>query len=268
MSKGRGSDAVNGLPYYKAYPRDFIEGTIGMRFELKGAYRLVLDLIYMQGGKLPDDARYISGLLGCSVRAWNSFRAELLTLGKIEITGEFLRNYRADKELESLAKLQDNQRQKRTGWRKNKDLQEPQFVPTEPEPDTEVKEETIVSSKKPEVATDQGEASQPEKPPNPPDPRKPQRRACLLPPDWVPSDRNLADAQARNFTDEEIHEQAAAFRDYHLARGTAFKDWDAGWRTWLGNARSFGRTAATRNTRPRSAHDGLFDAFQRAAGRG
>ncbi|MFK5283859.1 DUF1376 domain-containing protein, partial [Lacticaseibacillus paracasei] len=56
---------MNGLPYYKAYPRDFIEGTIGMPFELKGAYRLLLDLIYMQGGRLPDDAKYISGLLGC-----------------------------------------------------------------------------------------------------------------------------------------------------------------------------------------------------------
>ncbi|MBC8717497.1 hypothetical protein [Ochrobactrum sp. Marseille-Q0166] len=42
----------------KPYPRDFIEGTIGMSFELKAAYRLVLDLIYMQGGNLPDDARY------------------------------------------------------------------------------------------------------------------------------------------------------------------------------------------------------------------
>ena len=30
-----------------------------MTFELKGAYRLVLDLIYMQDGQLPDDARYI-----------------------------------------------------------------------------------------------------------------------------------------------------------------------------------------------------------------
>ena len=57
---------MNGLPYYKAYPRDFIEGTVGMSFELKAAYRLVLDLVYMQGGDLPDNSRYIAGLLGCS----------------------------------------------------------------------------------------------------------------------------------------------------------------------------------------------------------
>lgn len=74
---------MNGLPYYKAYPRDFIEGTIGMPGEIKCAYRLVLDLIYMQGGKLPDDARYVAGLLGYSVRKWNQIRSALIDAGKI-----------------------------------------------------------------------------------------------------------------------------------------------------------------------------------------
>lgn len=131
---------MNGLPYYKAYPRDFIEGTIGMPFELKGAYRLVLDLIYMQGGRLPDDPRYISGLLGCSVRAWNGYRAKLIEMGKLRIIGEFLTNYRADKELESLAKLQDKQRENRSRPNKSNGLQSPKpdQPEPEPEPDTEV----------------------------------------------------------------------------------------------------------------------------------
>ena len=131
---------MNGLPYYKAYPRDFIEGTIGMPFELKGAYRLVLDLIYMQGGRLPDDPRYIAGLLGCSVRAWNGYRAKLIEMGKLRVIGKFLTNYRADKELESLAKLQDKQRENRSRPNKNSDLQSPKPDQPEPEPesDTEV----------------------------------------------------------------------------------------------------------------------------------
>lgn len=65
------------------------------------------------------------------------------------------------------------------------------------------------------------------------------KRAVALPPDWVPSDRNIADAQARQFSAEEIENEAARFRDFHLAKGTTFKDWDAGWRTWLGNARKW-----------------------------
>lgn len=131
---------MNGLPYYKAYPRDFIEGTIGMPFEVKGAYRLVLDLIYMQGGNLPDDARYISGLLGCTIRKWKSLRGDLISDGKLEVNGEFLTNKRAVSELKILAKLQENQRENRSKSNKNKDLEKPRSNHTEP--DTEPKSNT------------------------------------------------------------------------------------------------------------------------------
>ena len=126
---------MNGLPYYKAYPRDFIEGTIGMPFEVKCAYRVVLDLIYMQGGNLPDDPRYISGLLGCSIRKWKTLRDDLVERGKIQVNGEFLTNYRAEKELETLAKLQENQREKAQLPRKNNGLREPRQSQPEPEPE-------------------------------------------------------------------------------------------------------------------------------------
>jgi len=125
---------MNGLPYYKAYPRDFIEGTIGMPFEIKCAYRVVLDLIYMQGGELPDDARYISGLLGCSIRKWNAIRSELVAIGKLVVSGEFLMNDRAIIELETLAKLQDKQRENGRQPKKIKRLAKPRLNQPEPEP--------------------------------------------------------------------------------------------------------------------------------------
>jgi len=65
------------------------------------------------------------------------------------------------------------------------------------------------------------------------------KRAIPLPDGWVPSDRNIQDAQDRKFMEREIQDEADRFRDYHHAKGTTFKDWDAGWRTWLGNARKF-----------------------------
>lgn len=128
---------MNGLPYYKAYPRDFIEGTIGMDFELKAAYRLVLDLIYMQGGNLVDDARYISGLLGCSVKKWNGLRSALISSNKIVVRNGYLGNYRADKELETFGKFQDKQRENRSRPNKNKDLKSPPFHPSDTDTDTD-----------------------------------------------------------------------------------------------------------------------------------
>ena len=152
---------MNGLPYYKAYPRDFIEGTIGMPLELKGAYRIVLDLIYMQGGELPDDSRYISGLLNCSMRKWASLRNQLIELGKLQVSGEFLTNYRAISELETLSKLQDKQRENRSKSNKNKDLQKPWSDHTEPEPDTDIREERDLASSTPSAADKVGSPSPP-----------------------------------------------------------------------------------------------------------
>jgi uncharacterized protein YdaU (DUF1376 family) len=205
---------MNGLPYYKAYPRDFMEGTVGMPFELKGAYRLLLDLIYMHGGRLADDPRFIAGHLGCSVRAWNGYRAALIKEGKISVDLGIISNFRADKELIILRSFQEKQRQNAAGANKNKDISEAKAGPrashTEPEPD--IKREAIASPKK---------------------------RACQLPDGWVPSDKNISDAQAKGFSAQEIDNEADRFRDHHTAKGSTFKCWDAAWRTWLGNARKF-----------------------------
>lgn len=130
---------MNGLPYYKAYPRDFFEGTVGLDLEFKGAYRLILDLIYMHGGRLTDDPRFIAGHLGCSVKRWNTLRAALIESGKIDVSDGVLRNLRADKELEILRSFSDQQREKARKPRKNNGLTaamaEPWSSHTEPEPD-------------------------------------------------------------------------------------------------------------------------------------
>ena len=71
-------------------------------------------------------------------------------------------------------------------------------------------------------------------------PAKTRRRPEVpLPPEWVPSDRNIADAEARQFSAQETQDEADRFRNHHLARDSRFRDWDAAWRTWLGNARRF-----------------------------
>lgn len=125
----------NGLPYYKRYPRDLIEGTVEMTLEVKGAYSILIDLIYMQGGDLPDQPRYISGLLGCSVRKWNSIRKVLLGEGKITTNGRFISNDRAVIELETLRKYQEEQAEKGAASNKNKGLQSPRFSQSKPKPD-------------------------------------------------------------------------------------------------------------------------------------
>lgn len=203
---------MNGLPYYKAYPRDFIEGTIGMPFEVKCAYRVVLDLIYMQRGNLPDDARYISGLLGCTIKKWKSIRQHLIEAGKIEVSGEFLTNNRAIIELKTLSKLQENQREKASNPRKNKDLQQPQQSQPEPKPDKEKKEEANASS---------------------------QKRGSRLSPGWHLPKAWGDWAVAEGLTEAEVRQESERFGDYWRgipgAKGVKL-DWLATWRNWIRKA--------------------------------
>lgn len=82
-------------------------------------------------------------------------------------------------------------------------------------------------------------------PPQPPEPKRPRRKPELpLPDNWVPSDRNVADAQASNLSPQDIRREADRFRDHHLARGSLFRDWDAAWRTWVSRVRPSDRDMA------------------------
>ncbi len=243
---------MNGLPYYKAYPRDFIEGTIGMPFELKAAYRLVLDLIYMQGGELPDDPRYISGLLGCSVRAWNRHRFALIEGGKIHSENGIISNLRADKELESLRKVQVKQAENASGPNKNNDLEKPRLNHTEPDTD-KIKDIPKGISK------------------------KPASKGTRLPDDWVLPSQWGQWAVGEGWEPDQIRTEADKFRDYWISvsgqKGVK-RDWLATWRNWMRNSNTpKGRPNEATNDRNRSAkagtsHENLFAGFAIAGQRG
>ncbi len=208
---------MNGLPYYKRYPRDFIEGTLTMPFEHKGAYAIILDMIYMQGGKLPDDARYISGVLGVSVRKWKSIRNALIGYGKLTISGEFLTNYRSDKETEMLRSFQDKQSENASQPRKNNDLikavAKPKPSQPEPEPDIE-KREAKASPKKKASRLSEG---------------------WVLPMDWGEW------AVSQGWAETTVRTEAEKFRDFWVSKpgkdGTKL-DWKATWRNWMRNSKT------------------------------
>ena len=202
---------MNGLPYYKAYPRAFFEGTIGMPLEMKGPYRLIIDMIYMQGGSLPDDARYISGLLGCSVKLWNKVRAYLIEAGKIEVRGEFLGNFAADRQLETLGKFQDKQRENRSRPNKNNEIQSPRSHHKDTDRE---KREAKASHKK---------------------------RGSRLPESWVLPKTWGEWAASEGWPETVIRIEAEKFRDYwHGKPGKdgVKLDWLATWRNWMRNSKS------------------------------
>lgn len=92
-------------PWYRRFPDNFLGGISGMTLEEKGAYGVVIDMIYQRGGPIEDEPRYIAGICNCSVRKWNAIRQRLLDLGKIYLVDGHLMNERAAIELEKAAKV-------------------------------------------------------------------------------------------------------------------------------------------------------------------
>lgn len=95
--------------WYKRCGADFIHGTMNLSLEEKGAYSLCLDLIYDRGGPIPDDARWLSGVCGVSMRKWNSLRQSLINAGKLTAENGFLTNSRAALEIVSAHLQRRNQ---------------------------------------------------------------------------------------------------------------------------------------------------------------
>lgn len=210
---------MNGLPYYKAYPRDFFEGTAGMPVELKGIYRLVLDLIYMQGGALVDDPRYIAGHLGCGVKTWTTARAKLIAAGKLFVIDGRLRNNRADKERIITESFLDKQRINGAKPKKNKHLQEAAAKPKVSHTDTDTVTEANASVV----------------------PAQRAKRGSRLSETWTLPKPWGEWAMAEGWPESVIRTEADKFKDYWIARtgrDATKADWLATWRNWMRNCKT------------------------------
>ena len=82
-----------------------------------------------------------------------------------------------------------------------------------------------------------------------------------LPEGWIPNDKNVQDAIDRGFSETEINDEADRFANFHRSKQNRFRDWDAAWRTWLGNARKFGNTQRGKG----GARSGMAAAFATVA---
>lgn len=113
MAKDKKYQGNKGLEYYKAYPRDFFEGVLGMDGPLRGFYRMTIDLIYMHDGFLLDDWSHIAGHTGFGITKCKRFMADLITRGKIEVEktddSNYFVNPRSKVELSASRKFQSKQ---------------------------------------------------------------------------------------------------------------------------------------------------------------
>ena len=239
-----------GIIHIAFYPSDWLAGTRGLSDSETGVYITLIARMYEMAAPIERDDIRFARLCGCkSKSAFVKALGHLISEGKIIETNNGLFNERVAKEIKIATEKSDKAKaaaQSRWDRKSNKNN-----APHNANASPEHMPQRCQSELEPEPYkdTDVSFGAQAD-PPTKKLPRK-INRATQIPDGWVPSDRNIQDAEDRKFSKEEIDHEADQFRDYHLARGSSFKDWNAAWRTWLGNSRTFsaGRKMAGRANR-------------------
>jgi hypothetical protein len=68
--------------------------------------------------------------------------------------------------------------------------------------------------------------------------KAPRKNKSVLPEDFAPNETGTKKATDAGLN---VERELSRFRDHHTAKGSTFLDWQAAWRTWIGNAIEFGR---------------------------
>lgn len=233
------------MNYYRRFPGDYLADTGQLSLLQHGAYTLLLDHLYATEKKIAteQDAFRI-----CRAVTEEERQAALFILENFfKKTTRGFTNNRFEKELkerEDWRKWQRNHRDRKPDSQANvRPMSGPNPSPS-PSLLKDLKEE----------------------PPK-------GRRATALPEPFETNLGRRAYALESGVPESQVLKQLEAFKDYHRAKGTVSKDWDASWRTWCNNYAKYNRNGGNNGTRPadsrgtgKLAGDDLTRANLRAAG--
>lgn len=238
------------IKWYKRDPDAALSGMMGLNLEERGAYNTVLDLIYTRDGNLPDDDRFISGWMGVDLRVWRRIKTRLVTLGKLYLDGGLIRNRRADVEvLNALSRVGSAREAGKASAAAKARKLEPKSQNSAGYSSTVVDRgvEAPVSTthnhnqkKEEEPNGSPSSASAPEPAPAEPVKRGKAKRTTgvdrPLPDDWEPALTAAAQAIVDLWPPGMLDRELFKFRGHAVANGRLAKDWDAAFRTWIGNS--------------------------------
>ena len=213
-------------PFMQLYVADYLGDTRHLTTEQHGAYLLLLMTMWRSEGRLPNDAKKLARITGCTASRWARISDDVLAF--FEVDGDDLTNKRLMLELEKASEksIQRAVSGSKGGKAKALKTNKPSVAKatgllchsSEPEPDT--KEATA-----PFVAA-----------------TKSPRPAKRCPDGWLPSTDDVEVGESKGLSPGDIVEELAKFKDHTF--GTARSDWSATFRNWL--------REAARRSRPRT----------------
>ncbi len=96
------------FPYFKFYPRDWLEATRDLTLEQRGAYIDLICIIMEMEGHLADNDKWIAHQMHVTARKWRSLKTDLVAHEKITINDGQIVNERCVKELDALLNQRRN----------------------------------------------------------------------------------------------------------------------------------------------------------------
>lgn len=96
------------FPYFKFYPRDWLEATRDMTLEARGAYIDLICILMEMEGHLSDNDKWIAHQMHVSPRKWRGLKGDLIEHKKISISDGRIVNERCLKELDQLMNQRQN----------------------------------------------------------------------------------------------------------------------------------------------------------------
>lgn len=217
------------------YGDDALVGMSALSLEEKGLYITIISMIVSDGGPVPEDEDRIARFAGCSKRKYRSVRDALIEKGKIDVRDGFVRQNRAESELNSRRKLAESGANggRKSAEQREKDSENNEDPPSEGDADASKKSQAPYHTS-------------PEEEDSPLPPKGGRKRRSALPTDR-PSKEDVAWADQywrQRGHRANMRDVIEGFRNHHLGRGTLSADWSASWRTWAMNEVKFAKPRA------------------------
>lgn len=218
------------MPLYIA---DYLADTTRLTTLQHGAY-LLLIMDYWRNGPLPDDDVALAHIVRMPLAIWKKHRSALSQMFQVDSGSWHHKRIDCEREVAASNAIKYAERAKKAAnkrWAKHGQrdaASNPQAVLDE------------CTSPSTSSITSEPEGSE----------RVPAKKGKPLPVDFYPDATGIAFAAKRGVV---VDAELESFRNYHTARGTTMKDWQAAWRTWCGKAVEFRRTSLNSAIPPKAA---------------
>lgn len=218
---------MGSIKWYKRDPDAALQGMFELSLEERGAYNTVLDLIYAKANKLPDDDRFVAGWMRVDVRVWRRIKLRLIALRKLRVDAGFLRNGRADVEvdraiLRGLSASDAGRASAAKRWGKSDTKPNGTNVIAITAATTDVSTDLMLNQNKRREKKEEKE-----KEPIGSKKKVPWREGDPIPAAWIEwAEKNM------RWPEVVARREANRFIDYSLANGRSYVNWMAGWRGW------------------------------------